>query len=223
MIKAPKTQELFDLSQTCAVGLLENALYPWEVIGSIAGYIHMLGENLSPEKYDKVGDGIWIAKNASIAPSASISGPCIIDSGAEIRHCAYIRGSVIIGANSVIGNSCEIKNSILFNSVQTPHFNYVGDSLLGYGSHMGAGAIISNVKSDKSEISICTAEGKIQAGMRKLGAILGDYVEVGCNSVLFPGSIIGKGSMIYPLSKVRGVVPEYSIYKDADHIISRDM
>lgn len=222
MIKAPKTYDLFDLSQTCARGLLENFMYPWEAIGSIAEYIHMLGESLPSEKYDKTGEDIWIARDANVAPTACIIGPCIIDRSAEIRHCAYIRGGVIIGSDSVIGNSCEIKNSILFNCVHTPHFNYVGDSILGYNSHMGAGAIISNVKSDKSNISIYTPEGCIQSGLRKLGAILGDYVEVGCNSVLFPGSLVGRGSVIYPLSKVRGIVPEYSIYKDTGNIVPRD-
>ncbi|NLK39640.1 MAG: UDP-N-acetylglucosamine pyrophosphorylase [Clostridiales bacterium] len=221
MFRIPKTSGLFDLSKTSAAKLFETALYPWEVLGSIADFIRHLGEKLDPELYDKVGDCIYIAKDASVAQSASIKGPCIIESGAEIRHCAYIRGSALIGAGAVVGNSCEIKNALLFNRVQIPHFNYVGDSILGFAAHMGAGAITSNVKSDKSNICINTPDGKITTGLRKFGAILGDFVEVGCNSVLNPGSIIGRHTIIYPLSRVRGIVPDHSIYKDADNIVPR--
>lgn len=221
MIKVPKTSDLFDLSKTSAAKLLDSSVYPWEILSKISDFIKYLGEQLDPEAYNKVGDNIWIAKDASVAPSASISGPCIIESGAEIRHCAYIRGSALIGAGAVVGNSCEVKNSILFGRVQIPHFNYVGDSILGFASHMGAGAITSNVKSDKSNISINTPDGKIATELRKFGAILGDFVEVGCNSVLNPGSVIGRHSIVYPLSRVRGVVPEHSIYKDTGNIVPR--
>lgn len=222
MLRIPKTTQLFDLSCTSAAKLLQSTEYPWEALALIADFIRRLGESLDPALYDKAGDGIYIAKDASVAPTASISGPCIIESGAEVRHCAYIRGSALIGAGSVVGNSCEIKNAILFNRVQVPHFNYVGDSILGFSAHMGAGAITSNVKSDKSNICVTAPDGgKVATGLRKFGAILGDFVEVGCNSVLNPGSIIGRHTIVYPLSRVRGVVPEHSIYKDASNIVPR--
>mgnify|MGYP001401253921 CR=1 FL=1 len=221
MQKVPKTTDLFDLSKTSAVKLFESTLYPWEVLCHISDFIKYLGNELDPGMYEKIGDCIWIAKDASVAPSASISGPCIIESGAEIRHCAYIRGNALIGAGAVVGNSCEVKNSILFARVQVPHFNYVGDSILGFASHMGAGAITSNVKSDKSNITISTSGGRVETGLRKFGAVLGDFVEIGCNSVLNPGSVIGRHTIVYPLSRVRGVVPEHSIYKEAGNIVPK--
>ncbi len=209
----PKTHQLFDLSKTIANELLEKSTYPWDVLDKISDFILELGDKLDPEKFDKVGDNVWIAKNASVAPSASIGGPCIIDENAEIRHCAYIRGSAIIGKGSIVGNSCEVKNSIIFDSVQVPHFNYVGDSVLGYKSHMGAGSITSNVKSDKTLVAVKSADEVVETGRKKFGAMLGDCVEIGCNSVLCPGTIVGRNSNVYPLSRVRGVVPENSIFK----------
>ncbi len=215
MSKVLKTSELFDKSKTIAGELFENSVYPWDVLDDIGDFIIKLGKTLDSQKFDRVGENIWIAKDASVAESACINGPCIIDSGAEIRHCAYIRGNAIIGKGAVVGNSCEIKNSILFDGVQVPHFNYVGDSVLGYKSHMGAGSVTSNVKSDKTLISVKAGSETIETGRKKFGAMLGDFVEVGCNSVLCPGSIIGPNSNIYPLSLVRGVVPENSIFKGA--------
>ena len=181
---------LFDLSKTVAATLFEGHTYPWEVLPLIKGYVTALGKTLSSEKYDRKGD-VWIAKSARVAPSALIEGPAVIDEGAEIRHCAYIRGAVIMGKNAVVGNSCELKNSLLFDKVQVPHFNYVGDSILGFGAHMGAGAIASNLKSDKQNVVIRFAGGNIETGMRKVGAFLGDRADVGCNSVLCPGRFWG--------------------------------
>ena len=211
--------ELFDLSHTVAVGLLSSVTYPWEALPKIKEFIPELGKTLPKDESYSPSEGVWIANDASISPSAVINAPCIIGKGAEIRHCAFIRGSAIIGDGAVVGNSCELKNVILFDRVQVPHFNYVGDSILGYKSHMGAGAITSNVKSDKTDVTIAAGEEKIITGLRKMGAILGDEVEVGCNSVLNPGTVIGKNSNIYPLSNVRGFVPPRHILKSPDCIV----
>ncbi len=213
-----KINELLDLTKTIAAGLFEGKTYPWEVLDDIKPFILKLGETLSPEEFDHPEEGVWIAKDAKVFPSAYIGAPCIIDHGAEVRHCAFIRGSAIVGKNAVVGNSCELKNAVLFDNVQTPHYNYVGDSILGYKSHMGAGSITSNVKSDKTLVVVKEPGDPHETGRKKVGAVLGDFVEVGCNSVLNPGTVIGRHSNIYPTSCVRGVVPPDSIYKDADNI-----
>lgn len=216
-----KCKNLFDFSQTIAVTLLEQKEYPWEVLSEISSFILKLGEQLPSEDYIRRGEDIWIAKSAVVAPTAYLHGPLIIGKEAEIRHCAFIRGSAIVGEGAVVGNSTELKNVILFNKVQVPHYNYVGDSILGYRSHMGAGAITSNVKSDKTPV-IIHLEGKdVETGRKKVGAILGDFVEVGCGSVLNPGTIIGSNTNIYPLSMVRGYVPKGSIYKKAGEIVEK--
>ena len=217
----PHTKDLFDLSNTIASELFKDSVYPWDILDSIKDFILYIGEKLDPALYDHPEAGIWIAKDAKVAPTASIGSPCIIDREAEIRHCAYIRGSAIVGKGAVVGNSCELKNCVLFDKVQVPHFNYVGDSVLGYKSHMGAGAVTSNVKSDKTLVSVKAKDEVIETGRKKFGAMLGDNVEVGCNSVLCPGTVIGKNSNIYPLSRVRGVVPPDSIYKSGDNIVKK--
>lgn len=207
--------DLYDLSHTMASGYLERFCYPYEALSGIKDIIVELGNALSPEEYDKVGEDIWIAKSAKIAPTAFINGPCIIGPGTEVRHCAFVRGSALVGACCVVGNSVELKNVILFDGVQVPHYNYVGDSILGYKAHMGAGSITSNVKSDKKHVVLRDLDGKrMETGLKKVGAMLGDYVEVGCNSVLNPGTVIGRNSNVYPLSCVRGTVPENSIHKN---------
>ena len=208
-----KTQNLFDLNQTIAKDIFENVTYPWEVLSKISDFIIELGNILDPEVFEKRGENIWIAKSAIVAETASITGPVIIDEGAEIRHCAFIRGKAIIGKNAVVGNSTELKNVILFNNVQVPHYNYVGDSILGYKAHMGAGSITSNVKSDKKLVVIKDGKEQIETGIKKVGAMLGDNVEIGCGTVLNPGSIVGRNSNIYPLTSVRGVIPANSICK----------
>ena len=220
MANIAKTAELFDLSKSIAAPLLEKTEYPWEALPKIKAFILELGATLSSDIYEQVGENVWIAKSAKVAPSAYIDGPTIICEGAEIRHCAYIRGSVIVGEGSIVGNSCEVKNSIIFDGVQTPHYNYVGDSILGYHSHMGAGSVTSNVKSDKTNVSIMVDGERVPTGLRKFGAMLGDYVEVGCNSVLCPGSVIGRNCTIYPLTRVRGYIPENSIHK-GDKIVKK--
>ena len=206
-------KQLFNLEETIAKDLLQKEKYPWECLPKISEFIIELGEKLDKEKFEKKGENIWIAKTAKIAPSASITGPTIIDENAEIRHCAFIRGKAIVGKNAVVGNSVELKNCILFNNTQVPHYNYVGDSILGYKAHMGAGSITFNVKSDKTLVVI-KGDTKIETNLKKVGAFLGDNVEVGCNSVLNPGTVVGKNSNIYPLSSVRGVIKENSIYKN---------
>ncbi len=206
-----------------AYPLLATAEYPWEVLASISAFIKEIGTKLSPTLYDRIGEDVWIAKSASVAKTASVSGPCIICPEAEIRHCAFIRGSAIVGAGAVVGNSTELKNCILFDGVQVPHYNYVGDSILGYKSHMGAGAITSNVKSDKTPVVVRGDGLAIETGRKKFGAMLGDYVEVGCNSVLNPGTVIGSHSNVYPLSSVRGCIPENSIYKSSDRIVRKQI
>ena len=208
-----KICNLYDLEQTIAKEYLEQFIYPWEALKGISDYIKTLGPTLDPEKFEQRGEDIWVAKSATVAPTACLNGPLIIDEDAEIRHCAFIRGSAIVGKGSVVGNSTELKNVIIFNDVQVPHYNYVGDSVLGYKSHMGAGSITSNVKSDKTLVVVKDKEEQIETGLKKFGAMLGDYVEVGCNSVLNPGTVIGRHSNVYPTSCVRGVVPANSIYK----------
>ena len=218
-----KISELYNLDKTIAKEIFEGTIYPWEILGKIKSYILELGESLSLEEYNHPSEDVWISKTAKVFPSAYIMGPCIIDHGAEVRHCAFIRGSVIVGKDCVVGNSTELKNVILFDNVQVPHYNYVGDSILGYKSHMGAGAIISNLKSDKSLVKIKSGEEVIETGIKKVGAFLGDYVEIGCKTVLNPGSVIGKESIIYPSSSVRGVVPANHIYKGNNNIVERKL
>ena len=216
-----KIKNLYNCEETIAKELIEKYTYPWEVLPEISEYILNLGEKLDKNIFEKRGENIWVAKTAKIAPTAYINGPAIIDEEAEIRHCAFIRGNAIVGKGAVVGNSTELKNVILFNKVQVPHYNYVGDSILGYKAHMGAGSITSNVKSDKKLVVIKNGTEKIETNRKKVGAMLGDSVEVGCGSVLNPGTIVGKNSNIYPLSSVRGVVPENSIYKNKNEIIER--
>jgi len=215
-------KNLYHLKETIAAPLLEAVIYPWEALPKINAFLLELGRNLSKEEYEERGEMIWIAKSAKIAPTACINGPVIIGKGAEIRHSAFIRGNVIVGEGTVVGNSTELKNAILFNHVQVPHYNYVGDSILGYRAHMGAGSIASNVKSDKKMVVVTTPEGRIETGLKKFGAMLGDGVEVGCGSVLNPGTVVGRNSTIYPLSMVRGVVPEGSIYKKQGEIVKKE-
>ncbi len=214
-------KELLDLDKTIAAKLFEGKTYPWEALDGIKSFILELGATLSVDEYDHPEDGVWIAKDAKIFPSAYIGAPCIIDHGAEVRHCAFIRGNAIVGKNAVVGNSTELKNVVLFDNVQVPHYNYVGDSILGYKAHMGAGSITSNVKSDKTLVTVHIPDAPIETGRKKFGAILGDNVEVGCNSVLNPGTVIGRCSNIYPVSCVRGVVPANSIYKAKDNIVAK--
>ncbi len=216
-----KISNLYDLEQTIAKDLFEGATYPWEVLGKISGFIRELGPKLDPERFEQRGEDIWVAKSANVAPTAFLNGPLIIDEEAEIRHCAFVRGSAIVGRGSVVGNSTELKNVVIFNSVQVPHYNYVGDSVLGYKSHMGAGSITSNIKSDRTVVVIKDQTERLETGLKKIGAMLGDYVEVGCNSVLNPGTVIGRGSNIYPLSSVRGVIPANSIYKNRSEVAEK--
>ena len=216
-----KIINLYDLNQTIAKEVFTGCEYPWEVLPKIKDFIINLGESLNKEDYDKIGENIWVAKNAKIAPTAYINGPAIIGKNAEIRHCAFIRGNAIVGENAVVGNSTELKNVILFSNVQVPHYNYVGDSILGYKSHMGAGSITSNVKSDKKLVVVKNGDKKIETGLKKFGAMIGDNVEVGCGSILNPGSVIGKNSNIYPLSSVRGFVKANSIYKKQGEIVDK--
>ncbi len=202
--------------------MLRQAEYPWEVLGKIHDFIIELGNTLPDDRYEKRGENIWIARTAKVAPTACLNGPLIVDEEAEIRHCAFVRGNAIVGKGAVVGNSTELKNVILFNRVQVPHYNYVGDSILGFKSHMGAGSITSNVKSDKTLVVLKSAEGEeLATGLKKMGAMLGDFVEVGCNSVLNPGTIIGRNSNVYPLSSVRGFLPEGSIYKRQGEIVTK--
>lgn len=216
-------RELFDLNQTIAKDFFEAGDYPWELLPKIGEFIKKLGASLPKEEYTQTEEFVWIAKTATVAPSASINGPVIIGKNAEIRHGAFIRGNALVGEGAVVGNSTELKNVILFNQVQVPHYNYVGDSILGFKAHMGAGSITSNVKSDKSLVAVSTPDGKIETGLKKFGAILGDYVEVGCNSVLNPGTVVGRNSNIYPLSSVRGFVDSNSIFKNQDRIVRKKL
>ena len=216
-------ERLYTLEETIAKELLESVTYPWEALSMIEEFIIKLGASLSEELYEKRGENIWIAKSAKVAPTACLNGPLIVDEEAEIRHCAFIRGSAIVGKKAVVGNSTELKNEILFNQVQVPHYNYVGDSILGFGAHMGAGSITSNVKSDKTPVVIKIGESKIETGRKKVGAMLGDRVEVGCNSVLNPGTIVGKITNIYPCSMVRGCVTPDSIYKRQGEVVLKKL
>lgn len=216
-----KICNLYSLDQSIARKLLESAVYPWEVLPKIKEFIIELGNQLNKDEYEQKGENVWIAKTAKVAPTAYINGPAIIGKDAEIRHCAFIRGNAIIGEGAVVGNSTELKNVILFNKVQVPHYNYVGDSILGYKSHMGAGSITSNVKSDKKLVVVKNEDAKIETGLKKFGAMIGDNVEVGCGSILNPGSVIGKNTNIYPLSSVRGVIKENSIYKSQNEIVEK--
>lgn len=213
MLDMFKIDKYLDVNKTLAQFLFEGIDYPWEVLPRIEAFIMQLGPMLPAEEFDRIGENVWIAKSAIVADSASITGPCIIDANAQIRHCAFIRGNAIIGKGAVVGNSCEIKNSLLFDEVEVPHYNYVGDSVLGYKAHLGAGAITSNIKNDKKNVVIKFPLGEIETGLRKLGAVVGDGVQVGCNTVLNPGTVIGKNTRIYPLNSVRGWVDENSIYK----------
>ena len=215
-------QNLYDLTQTIAAPLFEGATYPWELLPKISAFIIELGNRLPEDKYEKRGENVWIAKSATVFPTAYINGPCIIDEEAEVRHCAFIRGNAIVGKVAVVGKSTELKNVILFNKVQVPHYNYVGDSILGYKSHMGAGSITSNVKSDKTLVVVKSPYGNIETGLKKMGAMLGDNVEVGCNSVLNPGTVIGRCSNVYPTSMVRGFIEPDSIYKKQGEIVSKN-
>lgn len=216
-----KISDLYDLKETIGAALFQGAEYPWEVLPGIHDFIIELGKSLPKELYEERGEHIWIARNAKVAPTACLNGPLIVDEEAEIRHCAFVRGSAIVGKGAVVGNSTELKNVILFNKVQVPHYNYVGDSVLGFKSHMGAGSITSNVKSDKTLVTVQGEGIRIETGLKKMGAMLGDNVEVGCNSVLNPGTVIGKNSNIYPTSMVRGVIPSNSIYKTRTEIAEK--
>jgi len=216
-----RIENLYNLEQTIAKDIFEGVTYPWEVLPKIEEFIISLGKTLDKNEYEEKGENIWIAKSAKVAPTAYIAGPAIIGKNAEIRHCAFVRGKAIVGEGAVVGNSTELKNVILFNKVQVPHYNYVGDSILGYKSHMGAGSITSNVKSDKKLVIVKNGKEQIETGLKKFGAMLGDEVEVGCGSVLNPGTVIGKHTNIYPLSSVRGVVPEHSIYKNKNEIVEK--
>jgi NDP-sugar pyrophosphorylase family protein len=218
----PTIAELYDLRETIAAPLFADKVYPWEILPLIHDFILSLGSQLPKEEYTQMGENIWVAKDAIVAPTASLNGPLIICPGAEIRHCAYIRGNDIIGAGAVVGNSTEIKNAILFNKVQVPHYNYVGDSILGYKAHMGAGSIASNVKADKAPVVIKMKDSTFPTGLKKVGALLGDYAEIGCGCILNPGTVVGPHTNIYPLSMVRGVIPPHSIYKNALEIISKE-
>lgn len=220
-MKEMTIKELYTLEETIAKDIFEGATYPWEVLPKIGSFIKELGETLSSEEYDKVGEDVWIAKSANVFESAYIHGPAIIGKNAEVRHCAFIRGNAIVGEGAVVGNSTELKNVILFNKVQVPHYNYVGDSILGYKAHMGAGSITSNVKSDKKLVVIKTPEGPVETGLKKFGVMLGDEVEVGCGTVLNPGSVVGSHTNIYPLSSVRGFVPAGSIYKKQGEVVEK--
>ncbi len=218
-----KVSALYNTEETIAKEFFKTDCYPWELLPKIKEFILQLGPTLPKDRFEEIAEHVWVAKSATVAQTASITGPCIIDEEAEVRHCAFIRGNAIVGKHSVVGNSTELKNVILFNNVQVPHYNYVGDSILGYKSHMGAGSITSNVKSDKKLVVVKSAEGPIETGLKKFGAMLGDHVEVGCGSVLNPGTVIGSNSNIYPLSSVRGIVPAGSIYKHAGEVVTKQV
>lgn len=216
-----KIKNMYDLTETIAADYMQTAEYPWELLDGLSDYIKKLGSTLDPEKYEQREEFVWVAKSAKVAPTAYLGSPLIIDEEAEVRHCAFIRGSAIVGKGAVVGNSTELKNVLLFNKVQVPHYNYVGDSILGYKAHMGAGSITSNVKSDKTLVVVKDGKEEIATGRKKFGAMLGNYVEVGCNSVLNPGTVVCPESNIYPLSSVRGVVPPKSIYKCRTEVVEK--
>lgn len=220
-MKQYEISNLYDLTQTIAKELFVGKTFPWEVLPEISKFIVALGETLDENVYEKRGENIWVAKSATVAPTACINGPCIIDEEAEIRHCAFIRGNAIVGKGAVVGNSTELKNAVLFNKVQVPHYNYVGDSVLGYKAHMGAGSITSNVKSDKTLVVVKAKEGEIATGLKKFGAMLGDNVEIGCNSVLNPGTVVGRESNVYPTSCVRGCIPAKHIFKNNGTLVAK--
>ena len=217
-----RIKDLFDLNKTMAAALFSGREYPWQALEGIGDFILAAGPLLPAGRFSHPAEGVWIANSARVAASASITGPCIIDEDAEVRHCAFIRGNAVVGKGAVVGNSTELKNVVLFDKVQVPHYNYVGDSILGHRAHMGAGAITSNVKSDKTHVVMKCRDESMDTGRKKVGAMLGDDVEVGCNSVLCPGSVVGRGSNVYPLSRVRGQVPENSIFKSADQIVPKN-
>ena len=221
-LKIPSCEELFDLEHTVARELLLRFEYPWEALAKLGEFILSLGSSLSESEYEHKGEGVWVSHSADVCESALICGPAIIGAGTEIRHNAYIRGSVIVGKGAVVGNSTELKNCIIFDGAQIPHYNYIGDSILGYKAHMGAGSIASNMRSDKASVRIKNGDEEIATSLRKLGVMLGDFAEVGCNAVLCPGSIVGRGAQIYPLARVRGTVGENCIYKDDGNIVRRD-
>ena len=216
-----KISNLYTLEETIAADLFEGAVYPWELLPKISGFILELGEKLPVDRFTRVKENVWVANTAKVAPTACINGPAIIDEDAEIRHCAFIRGNAIVGKGAVVGNSTELKNVILFNKVQVPHYNYVGDSILGFKSHMGAGSITSNVKSDKTLVVVRAGEERFETGLKKFGAMLGDNVEIGCNSVLNPGTVIGRQTNVYPTSMVRGFIPAGSIYKKQGEVAQK--
>lgn len=220
-METAKICNMYDLDQTMAKSLFDGCTYPWEVLPKIKNFILEVGPTLDPNEYDQVGEDVWIHKTAEIFPSAYIHGPAIIGKGAKVRQCAFIRESAIVGDGATVGNSTELKNVILFNGVEVPHYNYVGDSVLGHKAHMGAGAITSNIKADRKNVIVRDGSEELETGLRKFGAMLGDFVEVGCNSVLNPGTVIGKHTNIYPLSSVRGVIPDFSIYKDKNNIVAK--
>lgn len=215
-------KNMYDLSETIAAEIFEGVDHPWQVLPKIGDFIKKLGPTLSREEYDQIGEDVWIAKSSTVFPSAYVHGPAIIGKEAEVRHCAFIRGNAIVGEGAVVGNSTELKNVILFNKVQVPHYNYVGDSILGFKAHMGAGSITSNVKADKLLVKVHVDGKHIETGLKKFGAMLGDHVEVGCNAVLNPGTVIGRNSNVYPTSMVRGFVPERSIFKNTGEVISKN-
>ena len=216
-----ETKDLIDLTHTLAAPILEDKKYPWEALPLIKEFILQLGPTLDPEVYENKGEGIWIAKSAKVFDSAYIAGPCIIGPETEVRQCAFIRGSALIGSKCVIGNSTEVKNAIIFDNCEVPHYNYVGDSVLGFHAHMGAGSILSNIKADKKNVTIAFEGGKVQTGLRKMGAVLGDWVDLGCNSVCNPGSVIGRKTNLYPLSFVRGFVPADHVYKKQGEVAEK--
>lgn len=221
MFEPARIGNLFDLTHTAAAPLLEPLCYPWEALPKIGEFILRLGASLPEEEYERRAEDVWVARSAVVFDSAYLHGPAVIGPGTEVRQCAFIRGNALVGAGCVVGNSTELKNVILFDGVQVPHYNYVGDSILGYKAHMGAGSITSNIKSDKTDVRFDTGSGRIETGLRKVGSMLGDFVEIGCNSVLNPGSVVGRRTSVYPLSMVRGFVPPDSIYKHAGEIAPR--
>lgn len=216
-----KTKELYNLDHTLARPLLEKYVYPWEALSEIKSFIIDLGKTLDKDCFDEVSENVWVAKSATVFPSAYIAPPCIIGENTEVRHCAFIRGSVLVGDNCVVGNSTEVKNAIIFDNVDIPHYNYVGDSVLGYKSHLGAGAVTSNIKSDRTPVTVKTDDGKVETGLIKFGAMVGDHTEVGCNSVLCPGTVLGKNCTVYPLSRVRGYVKENRIFKSEGNVVEK--